>query len=231
MGWSLATMVALLGFARPAHAIEVACRTMDGSCTVSNDPFDSISCSCNDTGGDESSGGDMWADLTEDELMEICLAEVAFCGAGGSGSTSVGTSVGTVGTDTGGSSSVGAESSTTAPPDTDSGTTAASETGSGSGSGGSDTGVIDSTSDGASSSGGGSATGGSASDSASASATGASASDSASAGSASAGDESSSSGAGESNGSGGCSCDLDGNAPGWSVLGVFAAVALRRRRR
>ena len=37
--------------------------------------------------------------------------------------------------------------------------------------------------------------------------------------------------AAESNGSGGCSCDLDGNAPGWSVLGVFAAVALRRRRR
>ncbi|MEM6293693.1 MAG: MYXO-CTERM sorting domain-containing protein [Myxococcota bacterium] len=72
-----------------AHALEVECSLEDGSiCTVSNDPFDSIECTCADESGGGTSGGEDWADFDEAALLEVCEAELAFCAAGESESES-----------------------------------------------------------------------------------------------------------------------------------------------
>jgi MYXO-CTERM domain-containing protein len=63
----------------PAQAAEVMCSNDFGSCTVSNDGQSFISCSCVDNSGDEGSGGDEFAGLSEEELNVICLEHLAFC--------------------------------------------------------------------------------------------------------------------------------------------------------
>ncbi len=120
-----------------AHAIEVECELKDGSvCTVSNDPFDTVSCECAESGAGGSTGGEMWADLDEEGLLEVCLAEVAFCEAnetdgmstGMSSTTTVGDTGGTVG-DTVGASSTGGDGTTGGGSDTDGGSDGSSSTG------------------------------------------------------------------------------------------------------
>lgn len=118
-----ALSLAVLGFVATApltaHAIEVDCELRDGStCTVSNDPVDSVTCACSDDGaGSGSTAGDGWADFDEEQLLEVCMSEVAFCEAAetdgnttGMSSTS-GTSDST-GDSTGGDTGDGTESST-----------------------------------------------------------------------------------------------------------------------
>lgn len=64
-----------------AQAASASCMTVDGSCDVSNDGFDSISCECNDGSAGGGGGGNAWAGLTEDELQGVCFEELmAFCG-------------------------------------------------------------------------------------------------------------------------------------------------------
>lgn len=59
----------------------VTCTTDLGSCTVNNDGFDSVSCSCDGGAGDGGTGGgNAWAGLSEEELMDVCLEQVdSFC--------------------------------------------------------------------------------------------------------------------------------------------------------
>lgn len=139
-----AFVVATLGFVAgtplTAHAIEVECELRDGStCTVSNDPDDSVSCMCSDDGaGSGSIGGDSWADFDEEQLMEVCLAEVAFCDAvdtdGGTTGMTTTTSPTTTGSDTaaGGTGSTGGGEST-GDPESTGGTATAGDTAGGSG--------------------------------------------------------------------------------------------------
>ncbi len=143
-------VAAALGFVAgvplTAHAIEVECELKDGStCTVSNDPVDSSSCMCADESGTGSTGDQEWADFDEEQLMEVCQAEVAFCeddDSGGStdteptagGDTSDDTGDDSTGSSTGGAETTGDTSPTgtasggsgpsTNPSDTDSNGTA-----------------------------------------------------------------------------------------------------------
>jgi MYXO-CTERM domain-containing protein len=79
----LLTFGLLLVASRPAAAIEVMCMSPVGECTVSNDGFDSVECSCEDVGFG-GTGGDEYQGLDEAALMEICLDQLMFCdGAGG----------------------------------------------------------------------------------------------------------------------------------------------------
>jgi len=67
-----------------AHAIEVECEAKDEStCTVSNDPFDTLTCECSEDGGGGSTGGESWADFDEEMLLEVCEAQLDFCATGG----------------------------------------------------------------------------------------------------------------------------------------------------
>lgn len=72
------TTLAGPGLARAATA---NCMSMDGTCEVSNDGFDWIECMCTDGSGGGGGGGNMWAGLTEMELIPICEEQLAsFCG-------------------------------------------------------------------------------------------------------------------------------------------------------
>ncbi len=84
--WTLAmvVLVGIGGASARAQAASVDCSNEYGECTVSNDDGDFASCGCGDTSGTGGTGGNDWDGLTEDELLEICLAELRFCGAGGS---------------------------------------------------------------------------------------------------------------------------------------------------
>src|SRR5690349_3571862 len=129
---SLSALTLGLFFAAPraANAAEVMCSNDYGSCTVSNDGSSHISCTCVDNSGDESSGGDEFAGLSEEELNVICLEHLAFCEPNGDGDgdpNTSGTSTGDPTGDGGTSTSDSGDGSTTDPNTTgdtaDSGTT------------------------------------------------------------------------------------------------------------
>jgi MYXO-CTERM domain-containing protein len=84
----LLTLGLLLVGSRPAAAIEVMCSNALGECTVSNDGFDEIECTC-DGGGFGGTGGDQYGGLDEAALLEICLDQLMFCD--GQGGTDEGT--------------------------------------------------------------------------------------------------------------------------------------------
>lgn len=70
----------LLTLPRLAHAGEVECHDDYGSCSVGNEGQDWVGCGCADEGGTGGTGGNDWEDFSDEELMEICMAELAFCG-------------------------------------------------------------------------------------------------------------------------------------------------------
>ena len=85
-----------------AHAIEVECSTKDGStCTVSNDPFDSVNCNCADGPGLGTSGANTWEGFDEEMLTEVCEAQLDSCNFGDTEFGPTTTSAGTFGTDSG----------------------------------------------------------------------------------------------------------------------------------
>ncbi|MEZ4428577.1 MAG: MYXO-CTERM sorting domain-containing protein [Nannocystaceae bacterium] len=67
-----AVAVATLSVPGVARAIVVECANDHGSCTVSNDPFDEISCTCGDEAGTVTTGVDSWNGYTEEQLQEAC---------------------------------------------------------------------------------------------------------------------------------------------------------------
>ena len=50
----------------------LVCATMNGTCEISNSPFDYIDCLCSDGTGFGYGGGNMWAGLSDPELIMIC---------------------------------------------------------------------------------------------------------------------------------------------------------------
>jgi MYXO-CTERM domain-containing protein len=62
-----------------AHAVTVECSSPFGTCEVSNDGMDDVSCSCGG-GGTTGTGGMMWAGLDEAELLAVCLDQLDVCG-------------------------------------------------------------------------------------------------------------------------------------------------------
>ncbi len=74
----LSTLALVLGVSRPALAIEVMCQGPFGTCSVSNDGFDEVDCTCEGSGFG-STGGNEYAGLTEEELMAACLDFLADC--------------------------------------------------------------------------------------------------------------------------------------------------------
>jgi MYXO-CTERM domain-containing protein len=151
--------LALAAWALPstAHAIDVDCQTEYGSCSVSNDPFDFVTCQCSDESGTGGTGVNDWSEFDAEMLLQICESELEFCAFAGTdgGDTeggSAGTTVGTASTTTTG----GDETSTTTGGDDTSTTTSGDDT---STSGGTDTwpGTSETTSDTGGTSGGTSA--------------------------------------------------------------------------
>ncbi|MCX4246076.1 MYXO-CTERM sorting domain-containing protein [Paraliomyxa miuraensis] len=66
----------------PAMAATANCMSPDGSCEVSNDFEDTLSCMCADGSGGGMVGGMAWAGLSEMELQLVCDDQLAlFCGA------------------------------------------------------------------------------------------------------------------------------------------------------
>lgn len=66
-----------------ARAISVDCSDPTGSCTVSNDGMDFVSCECTAGPSGGGGGGNAWAGLSDEQLYEACLDSVdEFCGAG-----------------------------------------------------------------------------------------------------------------------------------------------------
>ncbi len=83
-----------------AHAIEVECSSEDGSsCTVDNDPFDSVTCTCADLGGTGTSGGSAWAGFDEEMLLEVCESQLSICEGVDTEGEPTTTSAGTIGTE------------------------------------------------------------------------------------------------------------------------------------
>jgi MYXO-CTERM domain-containing protein len=80
LGLGLATLVLL---PRPAYALQVQCADENGECKVSNDGSDFIECTCFNDEAFGGTGGDDWANFSEDELMQVCLDELAWCGWNG----------------------------------------------------------------------------------------------------------------------------------------------------
>lgn len=59
----------------------VQCMSPVGTCTIDNIPEDSLSCECVDGSGGGFAGGNMWAGLSEMELLDQCNMELAsLCG-------------------------------------------------------------------------------------------------------------------------------------------------------
>lgn len=104
----LAFGATLLAIPSTAHAITVECENDFGSCSVSNDVFDQIECTCSDFGGGVSSGGDQYAGLTKYELLDICAIELSLCDSFGGDDFGGSSTSGFVDTDTfGGVTTVG----------------------------------------------------------------------------------------------------------------------------
>lgn len=61
-----------------AKAIEVMCSNEYGQCEVQDNPS-WISCSCNNESSTGGTGGDEYQGLSEEELMAVCAAELAYC--------------------------------------------------------------------------------------------------------------------------------------------------------
>lgn len=55
-----------------ALAIDVECSDRNGTCSVSNEPADAFSCTCDDGASDGGGGTEDWIDLSERELMMVC---------------------------------------------------------------------------------------------------------------------------------------------------------------
>ncbi len=72
----------LLSLPSTAAAATAMCSSELGSCEVSNDNGDFVFCECE--GGDQlgGTGGSEWDGLSENELHEICLNELASCDIG-----------------------------------------------------------------------------------------------------------------------------------------------------
>ena len=84
-----------------AHAIEVECSLEGGStCTVSNDPFDNVTCDCADEGGSGTVGGNTWEGFDEEMMLEVCEAQLSFCEVSDTEVGPTSTSAGTFGSDT-----------------------------------------------------------------------------------------------------------------------------------
>ncbi|MFV8751510.1 MYXO-CTERM sorting domain-containing protein [Nannocystaceae bacterium ST9] len=79
LGLGLAAFVLAPG---TAHALLVQCADENGECEITNDGFDSIECTCANDSAFGGTGGDDWANLSEEELMDACLSELAFCAFG-----------------------------------------------------------------------------------------------------------------------------------------------------
>jgi MYXO-CTERM domain-containing protein len=260
-GASAIVMLTLLSVPSTARAAEVMCSNEAGECTISNDGgVDSSSCTCEDGGGDETGGGSEWADLSEDELLEICYDHLSVCGAGTtSEGTTVGTSVGTAtdptcGEDVGdvdageadvdeggsmddGVTSVGTSASTDASTTAGTDPTGCDDTSAETGTEtGHDTGATDGGTvgdDGSSGAGDAGTTGG---DGGSSSGAGDDNASNVDAGDASDSDDAESSegdaGAGDDDDAKGCGCDVDGSdRNGWLGLAALGLVAVRKRRR
>src|SRR5687768_3198389 len=93
LGITIGTAALALLLPSISRAATVECSDEYGSCELSNDGPDSISCSCDEGDSGGTTGGDEWEGLSEEELLEICEVELAFCevGATDSSTTSVGT--------------------------------------------------------------------------------------------------------------------------------------------
>ncbi|MEX1366258.1 MAG: hypothetical protein AB1Z98_24245 [Nannocystaceae bacterium] len=63
-------LAAFCGGAPPPPGL--MCSTPSGDCTISNVPFDAISCECADGSGFGYGGGNMWAGLSDPELVMVC---------------------------------------------------------------------------------------------------------------------------------------------------------------
>jgi MYXO-CTERM domain-containing protein len=75
------TLSCLSTLPRLAHAGEVECESEYGACSVSNEGQDFVGCGCANESGTGGTGGNEWEDFDDEELMAICEAELAFCGA------------------------------------------------------------------------------------------------------------------------------------------------------
>ncbi len=78
----LPLLVAAVGLVpAEARAASASCDDKTGSCDISNDGMDSISCLCADGGFVGGGGGSDWAGLDSDELEAVCFEQLAaFCG-------------------------------------------------------------------------------------------------------------------------------------------------------
>jgi len=62
-----------------ASAATVECSNDYGTCEVSNDGFDEVTCTCNDEDGFGSTGSNEWDDYSEQMLDELCLSMLSDC--------------------------------------------------------------------------------------------------------------------------------------------------------
>ncbi len=71
--WALASLVlGVLALPSTALAIDVECTDANGTCSVSNEPADSFSCTCDNGSADGGGGTEDWLDLSERELLMVC---------------------------------------------------------------------------------------------------------------------------------------------------------------
>ena len=65
-------VLGVLAVPSTALAIDVECSDANGTCSVSNDPADAFSCTCDNGSADGGGGTEDWIDLSERELMMVC---------------------------------------------------------------------------------------------------------------------------------------------------------------
>ncbi|MEM9204091.1 MAG: hypothetical protein AAGC53_20820 [Actinomycetota bacterium] len=136
-GLLLTASLALATWAIPtlAHALQVSCSDDTGSCSVSNTPLDSFSCTCADQSFAGGSGTSNWTNFDEEMLMDACEAELEFCSFGdtdgattGIGSTTSDDTSSTTGGDDTSSTTSGDDTSSTTSGDDTSSTTGGDDT-------------------------------------------------------------------------------------------------------
>lgn len=119
-------LASVCGGAPPPPPVEdLECSSPLGSCTIANEPVDFLECTCADGEGFAGGGGNEWAELSEDELLMECEAQLAEgCAAGSeTGDTTDTGEPGDTGEqgdtdDTGGEGSTGGAGSTGEPGET-----------------------------------------------------------------------------------------------------------------
>lgn len=125
-------VLACAAFPTRAQAIEVMCENeIGGSCTISNDPYPTLDCTCDGTfvGGTTGGSENPWADFTEAELLEVCRDSLPTDCSVIDSSTGAGTGAGTGGETDVETGPVGSSNPSTDPSGPDSGDTAASDSG------------------------------------------------------------------------------------------------------